>query len=343
MISKSSNAISSHVGRCFGCKEESRLIRGHIIPNAIGGRLKARLLCEDCDVRKCHQIDAALVDQLRPFATILNVRRERGENQPFRVTQVETGTEFDIGPQDDVRRARPEVREEFDHNGRIILVDVTARSEEELEDIIHGFEGKHGILAPEFEISVNQTLLGLVERTDTVGGRLSMRSVAKSSYLLLAHLAPAEKVLSEAFDPIRGYIFEDSGERMVSFNYVHTGFMIDRRRLLHHIAIHFDSRRRNVVAYVQLFGTYRFSVLLAKTCPWEIAISDLTYCLDPVTGQEVPLNLGFLAPDITAEEALSPIQSTELMDSEVEKGCRTLENYSNAIKQTIVESLPPET
>ena len=340
MISKSSNAISSHVGRCFGCKEESRLIRGHIIPNAIGGRLKARLLCEDCDVRKCHQIDAALVDQLRPFATILNVRRERGENQPFRVTQVETGIEFDIGPEDDVRRARPEVRKEFDHNGRV-MVDVTARSEKEREDIHRGFERKYGILTPEFDVSVNRTL-GLVEHDCTVG-RLFMRSVAKSSYLLLALRAPAEKVLSEAFDPIRGYIFEDSGERMVSLNYVHTRFMIDRRRLLHGIAIHFDNRRRNVVAYVQLFGTFRFSVLLAKTCPWEIAISDLTYCLDPVTGQEVPLNLGFLAPDITAEEALSPIQSTELMDSEVEKGCRTLENYSNAIKQTIVEPLPPET
>lgn len=342
MISKSSNATSSHVGRCFGCKEESRLIRGHIIPNAIGGRLKARLLCEDCDVRKCYQIDAALVDQLRPFATILNVRRERGENQPFRVTKVGPGTELDFGPQDNVRRARPEVRKEFDDNGRVVL-DVTARSEKELEDILRGLEQKYGTLASEFEISVDRTLLGLAERVDTVGGRLSMRSIAKCSYLLLALRVPAEKVLSEAFDPIRGYIFEDSGERMVSLNYVHTEFMIDRRRLLHGIAVHFDNRRRNVVAYVQLFGTFRFSVLLAKTCPWEIAISDLTYCLDPVTGQEVPLNPGFLAPDITAEEALSPIQSTELVYTEVVKGLRILEDYSDAISQTTVEFLPPET
>jgi len=149
--------------------------------------------------------------------------------------------------------------------------------------------------------------------------------------------------LSEAFDPIRGYVFEDSGERMVSFNYVHTGFMIDQRRFLHGIAIHFDSRRRNVVAYVQLFGTFRFSVLLAKTCPWEIAISDLTYCLDPVTGQEVPRNPGFLAPDITAEQALSPTQSQKLVYTEVVKGLQALKNYSDAISQTTVEFLPPET
>jgi len=336
------NKTSSRIGCCFGCKKEAPLTFEHIIPQAIGGRLKAALLCERCNSTTGRQIDAALTDQLRPFATILNVQRERGKNQPFRVTQVETGTEFDIGPQDDVRRARPEVREEFDHNGRV-MVDVTARSEKEREDILRGFGRKHGILAPEFEISVDRTVLGLVERIDTVGGRLSMRSVAKSSYLLLAHLAPAEKVLSEAFDPIRGYIFEDSGERMVSYNYVHTGFMIDRRRFLHGIAIHFDSRRRNVVAYVQLFGTFRFSVLLAKTCPWKIAISDLKYCLDPVTGQEVPLTPGFLAPDITAEEALSPIQSEELVYAEVVKGLQTLENYSDAISQTTVEFLPPET
>jgi hypothetical protein len=340
-MSESSSEISPRVGCCFGCKEESLLTSEHIIPQAIGGRLKAPLLCERCNSTTGRQIDAALTDQLRRFATILNVRRERGENQPFRVTQVETGKEFDFGPQDDVRRVRPEVRKEFDDNGRITLVDVTASSEKELKKILRGFKQKYSDL--EFETSVNQTLLGFVERDDTVGGRLAMRSVAKSAYLLLALRTPAEQVLSEAFDPIRGYIFEDSGERMVSFNYVHTGFMIDRRRFLHSIAIHFDSRRRNVVAYVQLFGTFRFSVLLAKTCPWEIAISDLTYCLDPATGQEVPLKPGFLAPDITAEEALSPTQSERLVYSEVEKGYQTLRNYSNAIKQTTVEFLPPET
>jgi len=342
-MSESSNDISPRVGCCFGCKKEALLTLEHIIPQAIGGRLKAALLCEHCNSTTGHQIDAALTDQLRRFATILNVRRERGENQPFGVTQVETGTEFYYGPQDDVRRARPEVRMEFDHDGRIMLVDVTARSEKELKDILHGVKRKHNALDLEFETSVDQTVLGLAERDELVGGPLFMRSVAKSSYLLLAHLAPAEKVLSEAFDPIRGYIFEDSGERMVSFNYVHTGFMIDRLRLLHHIAIHFDSRRRNIVAYVQLFGTFRFSVLLAKPCPWEVAISDLTYCLDPVTGQEVPRNPEFLAPDITAEEALSPIQSEELVHAEVEKGLQALANYSDAISQTTVEFLPPET
>ena len=341
-MSKPSNKISTRVGRCFGCKKESLLTSEHIIPQAIGGRLKAALLCKRCNSTTGRQIDAALADQLRPFATILDVRRERGENQPFRVTQVETGTEFDIGPQDDVRRARPEVRKEFDDNGRVML-DVTARSKKELEDILRGLERKYGTLASEFETSVNRTPLELVERVDTMGERLSMRSVAKCSYLLLALRTPAEKVLSEAFDPIRSYIFEDSGKRIVSFNYVHTRFMIDRRRLLHRIAIHFDSKKRNVVAYVQLFGTFRFSVLLAKTCPWEIAISDLTYCLDPITGQEVPLKPGFLAPDITAEEALSPIQSEELVYAEVVKGLQTLENYSDAISQTTVEFLPPET
>lgn len=340
-MSESSNDISPHIGCCFGCKEESLLTSEHIIPQAIGGTLKAALLCECCNSTTGRQIDAALADQLRPFATILNVRREREENQPVRVTQVETGTEFEFGPQDDVRRVRPEVRKEFDHNGRITLVDVTASSEKELKTILRGFKQKYSDL--EFETSVNRTLLGLVERDGIAGGRLAMRSVAKSSYLLLALRTPAEQVLSEAFDPIRGYIFEDSGERMVSFNYVHTGFMIDRRRFLHGIAIHFDSRRRNVVACVQLFGTFRFSVLLAKTCPWKIAISDLRYCLDPVTGQEVPLTPEFLAPDMTAEEALSPIQSEELVYAEVVKGLQALENYSDAISQTTVEFLPPET
>jgi hypothetical protein len=340
-MSESSNPILPRVGCCFGCREESLLTSEHIIPQAIGGRLKATLLCERCNSTTGRQIDAALADQLRPFATILNVRRERGENQPVRVTQVETGKEFDFGPQDDVRRVRPEVRKEFDHNGRITLVDVTASSEKELKKILRGFKQKYGDL--EFETSVNQTLLGFAERIDTVGGCLSMRSVAKCAYLLLALRAPAKKVLSEAFDPIRGYIFEDSSERMVSLNYVHTEFMIDRRRFLHGIAIHFDSKKRNVVAYVQLFGTFRFSVLLAKTCPWEIAISDLTYCIDPVTGQEVPLAPGFLAPDITIEQALSPTQPQKLVYTEVAKGLQALGNYSDAISQTTVEFLPPET
>jgi hypothetical protein len=320
-------------GFCNGCTQLRPLTEDHIIPQAIGGILTV-LLCIECH-KNIHRVDTELTKSLHMFATLLDVKRERGENRPFRVKQSRTEQEFDINSHGGCR-AHPEVNIIFDQNGHPIP-DVRARSKKELENILDGFRKKHGQLSESMKTTSESSFLGQVEYDHTIGGRSAFRSIAKTAYLFLASRFPIDKISSVVFSTVRDFIFNDKGDSLVSFNFINTRFMNDSVRPVHSIAIHFDTQKRNIVGYVQYFGTYRFSVLLARSFPWEIAIPDLQYCLNPLLGKEVPLKSLFILSDVTIEECLAPRQTTHFVYSEIEKGFKKLDSHCKSISNTTVE------
>ena len=72
--------------RCALCNTPIRNENGskeHVIPNAIGGRKTVyNFICKDCNSTTGAEWDYELVTQLKPPCTLLNIRRQRGENQP---------------------------------------------------------------------------------------------------------------------------------------------------------------------------------------------------------------------------------------------------------------------
>ena len=68
---------------CYKCKGEITTTNKsieHIIPNALGGRLKsANLLCRPCNEKLGSSVDIALSQKI-PFALLLNVKRDNGDN-----------------------------------------------------------------------------------------------------------------------------------------------------------------------------------------------------------------------------------------------------------------------
>ncbi len=333
MASIKTSPFNNGQGFCYGCLNLKPLTQDHIIPQAIGGKLKVPL-CVNCH-EKVYPIDTALIRGLHQFATLLNVKRGRKKHKPFRVKQVSTGDEFNIDS-NSARRAHPIVKINYDHEGRP-APDVRAPSRESLLKILNGIEKKLGHFSQQVEIRTEPTSLGMIEYEITVGGRLFMRSVAKSAYLMLASRLPAEKVSSSLFEPVREFIFEDKGTALTSFNFVHTEFMSRSRGPLHGIAIHFDSQKRNIVGYVQYFGIFRFSVLIAQGIPWRIDMADLKYCLDPISRHEVPLKFLFTLPDVKSEDCLRPLQTTEFVHSEIAKGLRRLKEYCNSMGEAQIE------
>lgn len=198
------------------------------------------------------------------------------------------------------QRAHPEVKIKFDENG-FPIPEVKAGSKRELNNILKGIKKKYGQIAQTTEITAEPISLGVVEYENTVGGRLFMRSVAKTAYLFLASRLPKEKVLSDAFKSIRDFIFEDQGESLTSFNFVHTKFMSNDTRPL------------------------------------------LRYCLNPLTGNEISVKREFVLPDVTTDECLTPVQTTQFVFTEIEKGLRKIELYCESISKTTVEFLEPQT
>lgn len=81
-------------GTCFSCLKVRLLTAEHIIPQSIGGRLKPRLYCKDCNSAFGTVLDKEISDQFGHIATTLQIRRERGTVQPFTVEDIETKTEL---------------------------------------------------------------------------------------------------------------------------------------------------------------------------------------------------------------------------------------------------------
>jgi hypothetical protein len=131
-------------GICFSCLKERQLTEEHVVLQCIGGRLKPRLYCEDCNRNFGRVLDKEIADQFGYIGTILQIERERGSVQPFSVKQIETETEllFD-GRQ--LTRKDPIVKLELGPDRSPTSVDVTASSESGVDEIMRGLRIKYGL------------------------------------------------------------------------------------------------------------------------------------------------------------------------------------------------------
>lgn len=69
---------------CYICGKEltkSNESEEHIIPNAIGGKLKSnKLICKDCNNKIGYKSDSKLAEQLNMITNLLNINRDRNNN-----------------------------------------------------------------------------------------------------------------------------------------------------------------------------------------------------------------------------------------------------------------------
>lgn len=74
---------------CYSCKIEltrQNSSQEHIIPNALGGKLKAVILCKKCNNNLGSSCDSLLSKALSPFSNMINHSKDHGKVQPVQVT-----------------------------------------------------------------------------------------------------------------------------------------------------------------------------------------------------------------------------------------------------------------
>jgi len=289
--------------------------------------LKARIYCKRCNDTFGAELDNEVAKCFGHFATILSVKRERGSNQPFEVQEVKAGTKL-LWDGKSMSRKDPVVKLEIDKDGRTLKsVDITARSESELNKIITSLEKKYQTQAkprvfPEYHPGPTETKFDFVLDTSIL-----RRSVAKIAYSFLAHKLSERSVLSRAFDEVRSYIVHGAGGDLSSPNFAHTTFMTDYIRPLHKIYIRLDRMRHLVVGYVMFFGTFRYSILLSRDFVSPSEWPCLDHTIDPVTSKIVEGNANFRAPSISENQILRPRHPRQLVLHEIYKGHKILESY----------------
>ncbi len=314
------------VDHCFGCKKIKKLTSEHIIPQAVGGRLKAFLYCNKCNEEFGGKLDVEISKQFGKIATLLNIKRERGETQPFEVTETSTGTALMFNGKGFTRK-KPIVKISSKDRKKLDAADVTATSKRGLEEISTSIQKRYEI-SGEMK-TFREAHPGPTDATYeiTIDNTMIRRAVSKIAYSFLCIKVQNDIIFSSGFEGVRAYIKDGKGPDLSHANFIHTQFMTDYIRPLHKIHIALNRGENIVVGYVSLFGIYRFTVLLSDNFASQVEWADFDYTFDPVRLQEVLGNERFRAPNISKQDILHPKQSKEFVLTELNKGYKVMESY----------------
>lgn len=324
---------------CFICRRETELTSEHIIPQCLGGVLTAPLYCAECNGACGHEIDIELANHFGRYATLLCIRREHGDNQPFEIHVEESGLRLRCDGRS-LFRVRPEVRIEKDSDGTLTEAEIIARSERELRTIFKGIGRRYniepniGAIEPEANPAPTAAYHEFV-----IDNELIRRAVAKIAYGFACVRLPADSVLAEEFNAVRNFIRGRFAARIASANYVAGDFMVDNHRPLHKIHLRLERKNQILVGYVALFGTFRYTVLLAEGLRTDVEWPGIDYTYNPVTQQEVLGNDNFLAPSIGRECVIAPRNSQQQVLQALERGQNMIAEHSPAIEAVRVEEI----
>ncbi|MES2824372.1 MAG: HNH endonuclease [Pseudomonadota bacterium] len=321
---------------CLICHKHKELNLEHIIPQCLGGRLKKRLYCVDCNSKLGHEIDIELAKNFGRYATLLNVGREGGENQPFIMIDENDGTTLTFDGKK-FSRAAPDIKINKDDDGNLERVEVTARSTQELNKIFTSIAKKYNLdlNLVVFDQQHNPPPTSVHEfylDTESIH-----KAVAKIAYGFACWKLPKEIILSSSFLKIKNFLKNDIDEKLVSSNFTHTGFMTDNLRPLHKIHLSFNRHEKLVIGYVALFGAFRYTVLLSDSFESGIEWPAIDYTFNPITQKEVPAKLSFTAPRLSKEQVVNPKQSKAMTLNSLGMGMTIISEYSKSLLQVSVD------
>ena len=312
---------------CYGCKKPRVLTFEHIIPQSLGGKLKHKLYCKECNDILGRVVDAELAKQYGHIATYLVVTRERGETRSIELEETESKDSILFDGQN-LKRKSPIVKIETEDDGKTLKhADVRAGTQKELLQIIESIKKKY-ITNQDFDILEDppKPHTDLTQHS-IIDNHLLRRAVTKIAYSFLCTRIDSQSILSEHFDKTRLYIIGTNTIDLACSNYIHTQFMTDYARPLHKIHISHDRSNKLTIGYVMLFGMYRFTILLSESFISSIEWPDFDYTFDPVRQQQIFGNYNFRAPPITKLDVLKPKQTKEIVQEELSKGSQIIESY----------------
>lgn len=260
--------------------------RAHIIPSAIGGRLKPRgLVCRVGNNILDEKFDFPLVEAFQSLMNRLNGSRDRGENQPTFLTD-ESGKAYVFQFGKPLELAEHEYKETVGEGGETRIL-IKGRTLKEVRTLLGRVKAKH----PEFDVQdalkhvveEHQWQDGKLHEQLQFGPRVVFPAVFVAASIFAAHHEhqphPELKRFVEAFDPDNPTMPPDTFY-----------FRPERRwitapgQVTHILALVGDAASGRMLAYVELFNLVCIGVLLPFVGASNVS---KTYAVDVLTGAEV--------------------------------------------------------
>jgi len=273
-------------------------------------------------------LDEILSINYGKIGTLLNIKRERGEPQPFDVVETSTQTPL-VFTGKGLSRKKPTVIIKSKDGKNLEFADVTARTQKELERIKASLKGRYEISESAEQKTFQENRSGPIDANFKIiiDNKSIRRAISKIAYSFLCTKIPKDQILSSTFEDVRNYIKDGTGSDLACANFIHTKFMTDYSRPLHKIHVALNRGKLMVIGFVMLFGIYRFSILLSDTLVSHLDWPGLDYTFDPVLSQNVCGNERFMVPAFIKDNILRPKQSKKFVFDELNIGFKMLENY----------------
>lgn len=258
------NAIKIELNMiCYYCEQpitsKNRSIE-HIIPNAIGGRLKSKkLLCISCNSELGNRLDGSLCQALLPLSSFLNIKRETGKTPDLKNLISTDGKRYDlIGGINPVLVA-PEIK--ISEN----KINVVARNEKELRHILKKLKIKH----PNLDITnieekfdrQNIYMKGSLHMNINVGDDDFYAALLKMAINFWIHNKGGHQCVQDAIERLR------NGKSLYP-GVINHYYPIDSMdysseiEVAHTIVIKGDNIKKLLFGYIELFSSFAYTINL---------------------------------------------------------------------------------
>lgn len=274
---------------CYSCKTpftKENASYEHVIPNSIGGVLKSKkLLCKKCNELFGSTIDAEFAKQLDPLCVLLGIKREREKKFMLKDVQSQGGEIFDLIEGYAPIRKKPHIEKTKEGYS------ITARTEKEMMHILKKLQKKHPEISLEnikekFSYS-SEYLQEPVIINLGFGGNEFMRAVCKIAVNSYLKFGGEIELIESAIEFVNGKI--DNNNRVRVYFPEDSQISTSHNEVSHLVQIKNDQARKILYAYVLLFNSYGFVIILTDNYTGEDV--DYLYCYDVKASKKIQKNI----------------------------------------------------
>lgn len=276
------------MSNCYLCGvllDKSNSSVEHIIPNALGGNLKSRqLLCKKCNSDIGHQADSELAKQLNFFANMLNIRRDRGEPQEFKIKDEVSGIVYRCLPGGKPKRIEPEI---ITNNNQIVI---KAPDKKIARQLLNRLKKMYVDLDIEKVISESTKSREYINNwcgfKIAIGGTTAYKFVYKTALNFYIYSGGNINNIGD----IKQILFNEN----TVFDYVKPCYLNyeligkDVDEVFHSILIYGDRRLGKLYCYIEYFNAIKYIILLSDNYAGETI--NKSYIFDVLERKEISIS-----------------------------------------------------
>lgn len=276
--------------KCYICCEELTKDNDsveHIIPNAIGGKLKSKeLICKKCNSKLGYSMDNELAEQLEFFCNFLNIDRERGKPNDIIFIENETNREY-------IRKAIGKVLpkdsfKKYSCNNKLIF-EISSTDKNFILKKIEEISKKYNIVNKDIENDLKYTKHNLNEMHTslTFGGENIKLALYKIAINFFIYSGGDEKYIKHLINCLLQNNANNTNGYSKQISIKNTD-NIKENSIPHIIYIEGNSKEHILYAYIEFFGTVQFLVLLNDN--YDGVDIKYTYYYDFISKSEIDIS-----------------------------------------------------